>query len=36
LPGNDDAGTLSAWLVFAMMGIYPDCTGLAQYQLVKP
>ena len=27
LPGNDDAGTLSSWLVFAMMGIYPDCPG---------
>jgi predicted alpha-1,2-mannosidase len=36
MPGNDDAGTMSAWLVFAMMGIYPDCPGLAQYQLVKP
>ena len=23
LPGNDDGGTMSAWLVYAMMGIYP-------------
>ncbi|WP_420321318.1 GH92 family glycosyl hydrolase [Flagellimonas sp.] len=23
LPGNDDTGTMSAWAVFSMMGIYP-------------
>lgn len=23
LPGNDDAGTMSAWLVFASVGLYP-------------
>ncbi len=23
LPGNDDAGTMSAWLVFASIGLYP-------------
>ncbi|MBK6588042.1 MAG: glycoside hydrolase family 92 protein [Acidobacteria bacterium] len=36
LPGNDDCGTLSAWLVFAMMGIYPDCPGNANYQTALP
>lgn len=36
IPGNDDAGTLSAWLVFAMMGIYPDCPGSPRYQVFEP
>ncbi len=36
IPGNDDTGTMSAWLVFAMMGIYPDCPGDTDYQIVKP
>ncbi|AFV00438.1 GH92 family glycosyl hydrolase [Simiduia agarivorans] len=36
IPGNDDAGTLSAWLVFAMMGFYPDLVGEPSYQLALP
>lgn len=36
LPGNDDAGTISAWLVFSMMGIYPDCPGTDYYQITSP
>ncbi|MEM9856830.1 MAG: GH92 family glycosyl hydrolase [Bacteroidota bacterium] len=36
IPGNDDTGTLSAWLIFSMMGIYPDCPGNPTYQLVTP
>ena len=36
IPGNDDAGTLSAWLAFSMMGIYPDCPGNTKYQLTSP
>lgn len=36
IPGNDDAGTLSAWLVFAMMGIYPDLVGSPDYQIATP
>ncbi|MGB5818456.1 MAG: GH92 family glycosyl hydrolase [Saonia sp.] len=36
LPGNDDAGTISAWLVFAMMGIYPDAPGIPKYQIALP
>lgn len=36
LPGNDDAGTLSAWAVFSMMGLYPDCPGQAVYTITKP
>lgn len=36
LPGNDDAGTMSAWVVFAMMGIYPDTPGDPMYQITTP
>ncbi len=36
LPGNDDLGTLSAWLVWAMMGLYPDCPASNQYQISTP
>jgi predicted alpha-1,2-mannosidase len=36
LPGNDDCGTLSAWVVFVMMGIYPDCVGRPDYQVFQP
>ena len=31
LPGNDDAGTMSAWLVFSMLGIYPVSPGDMNY-----
>jgi len=36
LPGNDDCGTMSAWLVFSMMGFYPDCPAKPEYQLTSP
>lgn len=36
IPGNDDAGTMSAWAVFSMMGIYPDCPGEPSYTLTTP
>lgn len=36
IPGNDDAGTLSAWLVFSMMGFYPVTPGDMNYALVSP
>jgi predicted alpha-1,2-mannosidase len=36
LPGNDDCGTLSAWLLFAMLGFYPDCPGSLNYQTAMP
>lgn len=36
IPGNDDTGTLSAWLVFSMMGFYPDCPGNMDYALTSP
>ena len=33
LSGNDDAGQMSAWQLFAMMGFYPVCPGTTQYVL---
>ena len=36
IPGNDDAGTMSAWAVFSMMGLYPDCPGVPEYSLTLP
>ena len=36
LPGNDDTGTMSAWLVFAMMGIYPISPGEPVYTITTP
>lgn len=36
IPGNDDAGTMSAWAVFSMMGLYPDCPGVPEYALTTP
>lgn len=36
IPGNDDTGTMSAWAVFSMMGLYPDCPGIPRYTLVAP
>lgn len=36
LPGNDDAGTMSAWAVWSMLGLYPDTPGEPHYTLVRP
>lgn len=36
IPGNDDAGAMSAWAVFSMMGFYPDLPGVARYTLTEP
>ena len=36
IPGNDDCGTMSAWLIFSMIGIYPDCPGSPWYSLTPP
>ncbi len=36
IPGNDDAGTMSAWAVFSMMGFYPDCPGDPSYTFTSP
>ncbi len=36
IPGNDDTGALSTWLLFSMMGIYPVCPGDMDYALFTP
>lgn len=36
LPGNDDAGTISAWYVFSAIGLYPDCPGKPDYRVGSP
>jgi predicted alpha-1,2-mannosidase len=36
LCGNEDAGQMSAWYVFAAMGFYPVCPGVPQYALASP
>ncbi|MCK0144867.1 GH92 family glycosyl hydrolase [Arenibacter sp. F26102] len=36
LPGNDDTGTMSAWAVFSMMGIYPISPANPLYTLTTP
>ncbi|MBN1300196.1 MAG: GH92 family glycosyl hydrolase [Melioribacteraceae bacterium] len=36
LPGNDDCGTISGWLAFSMLGLYPDCPAKSVYRLVTP
>lgn len=36
LPGNEDAGTMSSWAIFSMMGFYPDCPGVPEYTLTTP
>ena len=36
LPGNDDAGTMSTWALFSMMGFYPDCPGVPEYTFTAP
>lgn len=36
IPGNDDTGTLSTWLLYSMMGFYPDCPGSETYTVTRP
>lgn len=36
LSGNDDAGQMSAWYIFAAMGFYPVCPGAPVYMLASP
>ncbi|GAA3562081.1 GH92 family glycosyl hydrolase [Snuella lapsa] len=36
VPGNDDTGTMSAWLVYSMMGIYPVAPGEPKYAITTP
>ncbi len=36
IPGNEDTGTMSAWAIFSMMGLYPDIPGDPTYTLTAP
>ena len=36
IPGNDDTGTISAWALFSMMGLYPDTPGEPYYTITTP
>lgn len=36
LPGNDDTGTMSAWLIYSMMGIYPVAPAKPLYTITAP
>ena len=36
LPGNDDLGTMSAWYVFASIGLYPQTPGRADMLVASP
>ena len=36
LSGNDDSGQMSAWAVWASIGLYPVCPGSSSYALSSP
>ena len=36
LPGNDDAGSTSAWFIFSALGMYPVAPGSGQYDISSP
>jgi predicted alpha-1,2-mannosidase len=36
IPGNDDLGAMSAWYVWAAMGMYPEVAGRADLVLASP
>ncbi|HLJ47116.1 MAG TPA: GH92 family glycosyl hydrolase [Bryobacteraceae bacterium] len=36
LPGNDDLGAMSAWAVFAQLGIYPEIPAVGGFTLNSP
>lgn len=36
LPGNDDTGTMSAWLIYSMLGIYPVSPAEPIYAITAP
>ena len=36
LPGNDDTGTMSAWLIYSMMGLYPVSPADPIYAITTP
>jgi putative alpha-1,2-mannosidase len=36
LPGNEDLGAMSSWLVWAMLGLYPEVPGVGGFVLATP
>ncbi len=36
MPGNDDSGTMSAWFIFAALGLYPMIPGVAGFTVSAP
>jgi predicted alpha-1,2-mannosidase len=36
LSGNDDAGQMSAWYIFASLGFYPVCPSTPYYMIASP
>ena len=36
MPGNDDGGVLSSWVVFASLGVYPQISGVGGFVLGSP
>ena len=36
LPGNDDSGAISAWLVWADLGLYPEIPGVGGFSVGSP
>lgn len=36
VPGNEDAGTMSTWAIFSMLGFYPVCPGDMDFIVTSP
>jgi predicted alpha-1,2-mannosidase len=36
MPGNDDGGVLSSWVVFASLGLYPEISGVGGLAVATP
>jgi predicted alpha-1,2-mannosidase len=36
LPGNEDLGAMSSWLVWGMLGMYPEVPGVGGFVLASP
>lgn len=35
-PGDEDNGSMSSWVIFSMLGLYPFCPGKPEYIKIKP
>ena len=36
IPGDDDSGAMSAWYVFAALGLYPEIPGVGGFTVLSP